>query len=295
MKINTSMLKQILPYVAAVVILTLLYSFGSYPLLRKNNEAKKLLENKLRTLKEISSSSLGPPSTELITAMEKSNMELTEKYLKFREKLPIAKEFSLPEGVSLPLFFLEESKNINNELRAKAEKKGVRILMENLGLPNILPSQEEAPNLIKNLYVIETIVNLLIEAGVDSIDSIEVGGIEGLEGGRRIGSSISTTGGQTSMYEDIPLILTVSCDILSLTNLLFTLENTDKGFFIVRGFSLVSTGGTGEVTTRLTSSAAGGGSRLNVPQGGRGAGIETEEVKRIQTSLELSVIRWRGG
>ena len=266
------MFKQSSPYIIAAVILVLLYSLLGYPLLKKKNEAEKLLAENLSTLKGLYSSS-NLPSDELIAAMEKGNMELLDKYKKLIEKLPIAKEVSLPEGVNLPLFFLEELKNVKEKIRTKASEKGVQILTEDLGLPNFLPSDQEAPDLIKNLYITEMIANLLIETGVNSIDFIEVGVVE-----------------KTDVYEGIPLILTVSCDMLSLAQLLFTLENTNEGFFIVKDFSLVSTIENEGVSAGSTSSATYG----DVSMGRSGGPSILEEKKSIQTDLELSVIRWRG-
>ena len=260
------MLKQSSPYIIAVVILVLLFSLLGYPLLKRKNEAERLLAENLSTLKQIYSSS-NLPSDELITAMEKYNMELLDKYNKLIEKLPVAKELSLPENVNLPLFFLEEFKNVKERLRTKASEKGVQILTEDLGLPNTLPSDQEAPQLIKNLYITEMIVNLLVETGVSSIDKI------------KLGKTISS-----DMYEDIPLILTVICDMLSLTKLLFTLENTKEVFFIVRDFSLVSKIENKEVSARTTSSAA---------TEEREVGTGMEERKNIQANLELSIIRWK--
>lgn len=272
------MFKQSFPYVIAVVILVLIYSLLGYPLLKKNSEAKKLLAENLSTLKEIYSSS-NLPSDELITAMEKGNMEFLDKYKKLIEKLPIAKEVSLPEGVNLPLFFLEELKNVKEKLRTKASEKGIQILTEDLGFLNILPSDQEAPDLIKNLYITEMIANLLIEAGVSSIDFIEVGVVE-----------------KTDAYEGIPLILTVNCDISSLANLLFTLENTDEGFFTVKDFSLVSTTIENKEVSANSSSSVTYGENMSDVSAGYSGGPSSivEEKKSIQTDLELSVIRWRG-
>ena len=84
------MFKQSFPYIVAGVVLVLLYSLLGYPLLRKNNEAEKMLMDKLTSLDQIYSSS-NLPSDELITAMEEDSMKLTDKYTKLREKLPIAK------------------------------------------------------------------------------------------------------------------------------------------------------------------------------------------------------------
>lgn len=281
-----TMLKQSFPYIVAGVVLVLLYSLLGYSLFKKNDNAEKILEDKLRTLDGIYASS-NLPSEELIAALEKDNMKLIDKYTKLREKLPIAKELSLPEGINLSLFFLQELKNVKEKLKTKAKEKGVDILTEDLGLLNILPSDKEAPVLIKNLYITEMIANLLIETGVNSINFIEVGVVE-----------------KTDIYEGIPLILTVNCDTLSLTELLFNLENTNKGFFIVKDFSLVSKIGDREVSApsatyygrEVSSTPLGrpGGPSMPGRPGGPSMLEGREEERSIQTDLELSVIRWRG-
>lgn len=272
------MLKQSLPYIIALVVFVLLFSLAGYPLLTKNNGAQNILAEKEKTLRQIYSSG-GLPSDELIDVMERDNNALTDKYEELRKTLPTAEELSLPEGVNLPLFYLEELKNLKEKIKDKAAEKEIEILTENLGLPDILPSDEYAPQLIRNVYITETIAELLLEVGVNSIDAIELGAIT-----------------RTDMYEDIPVILSVICDTPSFTKLLFTLENTNKGFFIVKDFSISSAvTEKREIQGSMSASREGdvyyGGSSSRRGPGGT-FGIEPEKIKRIEATLYLSLIRW---
>ena len=272
------MLKQSLPYIIALVILVLLFSWLGYSSFNRNNQAKNILAEKENTLQQIYSTG-NLPSDELIDTMGKDNKELKDKYAKLKEKLPIAKEISLPEGVNLPLVFLQQLKDVKERVRNKAKEKGIEILTEDLGLPNTLPSNTEAPQLIKNLQLTEMILNLLLDVGVNSMDEIQLGQIQ-----------------KTDMYEDITLILHTKCDILSLAKLLFTLENTDEGFFIVRGFSLTSIIVPKEpnVSSDITMDERAGMSRNQTRPGTRiVSGTESKGEKRVQVDLELSLIRWR--
>jgi Tfp pilus assembly protein PilO len=259
------MLKQSLPYTIALVVLIMLFSLFGYPLFKKAGEADKLLVNDFNTLKKIYSSP-NLPSSELINVMEEENRELKGKYENLMEKLPASKEFSIPEGVNLPLFFLEEFKKVKGRIGAKASEKRVQVLTEDFGLLNTLPSEKEAPQLIRNLYITEIIVNLLLDVGVESIDAIELGAAQGKD-----------------IYEDVPLNLKVKCDTPALTNLLFTLENTDNGFFIVRDFSITST-----MTTKGMTAAS---PTRNQPSNTREV-TGTESEKIVQVDLTLSIIRW---
>lgn len=312
-----NMLKQLIPYIAAVIVLVLLYSLWGYPLLRKQNEALNLLEEKKNALNGIYSSSLGPPSAKLIADMEEDNKQLIDKYIKLREKLPVAKTISIPEGENLPLFYLEELRKIKERLRTEAAGKDIEILSENFGLPNVLPTEEEALNLIKRLYAIELIGDLLIEIGVNSIDSVEweEDVIESERTGRAGETRASSSGGRRppdiyregnagrsvevkaqevkaeGIYEEIPLTLAVTCDMLSLTNLLFTLENADKGFFIINNFSFFSSIEDKEVVEEPSFSARPGDRRY--PPTVSRSERQIERERRIQTVLELSVIRWK--
>ncbi len=271
------MLKQGLPYIITLLIIVLLFSLFGYLLLKNNNETNKMLKEKESTLQQIYSAG-NLPSDELISAMEKDNIVLADKYKKIRESLPVAKESSIPEGVNLSLFFMEELKNTKERIGTKAKEKGIEITTEGLGLDNSLPTDQGAPQLIKNLYLTEMIVNLLIDTGVSSIDSIGLGEIT-----------------KTDMYEEIPLILSVKCDILSLAKLLFTLENTDQGFFIVKNFSLSSIIEGKEMTGISDASMDPRAGRFQDQTRSETLGtVKTGSVggKKIQVQLRLSVIRW---
>ncbi|MCK4904823.1 Amuc_1100 family pilus-like protein [bacterium] len=262
------MLKQSLPYLIALAVLIMVFSLFGYPLFKKSNEADKLLAETIVKLEQIYSSE-NLPSKELVDSMQKDNEQLKEKYENLKAKLPVSKELTLPEGVNRPLFFLEEFKKVKERIKVKALERKVQILTEDFGLPNFLPSETEASQLIRSLYITEIIVNLLIDVGVKSIDVIELGAAQ-----------------NANMYEDFPLNLGVKCDTSSLTNLLFTLENTDKGFFTIREFSL------GSSISSITSSRTATGSNVTARRDYRSPVASVSE-KNIQVDLSLSVIRWK--
>ena len=262
------MLKQSLPYLIALVVLMMVFSLLGYPLFKKSNEADKLLAETIVKLERIYSSE-NLPSKELVDSMQKDNEQLKEKYENLKAKLPVSKELTPPEGVNRPLFFLEEFKKVKERIKVKALERKVQILTEDFGLPNFLPSEKEASQLIRNLYITEIIVNLLIDVGVKSIDVIELGAAQ-----------------NKNMYEDFPLNLGVKCDTSSLTNLLFTLENTDKGFFTIREFSL------GSSISSITSSKTATRSNVTARSGYRSP-VASASEKSIQVDLSLSVIRWK--
>jgi hypothetical protein len=268
------MLKQSLPYLIVLVVLIILFSLLGSLLLKKSNEADKLLVDSISKLKQIYSSP-NLPSDELINSMKEYNLRLKEKYDGLRAKLPISKEVSIPGGVNRSLFFLEEFKNMKERVRSKTSGKKVQILTEDFGLPNVLPSETEALRLIKDLYITEMVVDLLIETGVNSLESITLGEVK-----------------PAAIYEEIPLSLSVTCDALSLAKLLYSLENTDKGFFIVRGFSLTSSM-TGGDTTRASSMATRTPSLRYPARGEMGEILDVAPEKTIRVNLNLSIIRWK--
>ena len=216
-----NIVKQNLPYIIIVVLLGIIYSIWVYPFLQRKREAEEILTQKLSELERFHSSE-GPPSLERVTAMEEENKILRDEYIKVKNKLPIVEKVQLPEGVSLALFYLEELKNVEKELEVKAQEKGVKIGVKSLGLPSKLPREEEAPSLIKDLNIIKRMINLLIEIGVESIDSITIGEVK-----------------TSKDMEEIPLSLKLTCDIFSLTKLLSYLEKIDKELFIIRNLELI--------------------------------------------------------
>ena len=109
----------------------------------------------------------------------------------------------------------------------------------------------------------------MIDVGVKSIDVIELGVAQ-----------------NANMYENFPLNLGVKCDTSSLTNLLFTLENTDKGFFTIREFSL------GSPISSITSSEMATESNVTARRDYRSP-VASASEKSIQVDLSLSVIRWK--
>ncbi len=269
------MFKQSLPYIIALVIIIVLFSFFGGSLLKKTNEENKLLSENVSKLEKIYSSD-NLPSSELINAMEENNAQLEQAYEDLKAKLPTYKRTSIPQDVNSSLFFLEELKNSKDRIRAKASKKGTQIFSEDLGLPSILPLESEAPQLIRSLYLTETVIDLLLEVGIISIDSVMLGQ--------------KTNKGA---YEDIPLIISLRCDMPSLPKLLFALENNKEGFFITRGFSLVSV-----VVSRETSMSSDTSSdyrsRVTSASYARGTTSRTTEMEKfIQINLNLSIIRWQ--
>lgn len=266
------MLKQSLPYIIVLVVLAVLFSVFGYPLFKKTNEANKILAENVGKLKQIYSSA-NLPSSELIASLQKNSDQLKENYEQLRAKLPVSQEQKLPEGVNLPLFYLEELKNMKERLRDRASKENIKISTEDFGLSNALPTLEEAPQLIRDLHITETVVNLLLDSNVLSIDDVLLGAVQNAD-----------------VYEDFSMDLGVKCDISSLANLLFTLENTDKGFFIIRDFSLSSS------TVNREASAASnvadrGMDRTMMPSRARPLNVEPE--RNINVRLSISLIRWK--
>ncbi|MDD5454784.1 MAG: Amuc_1100 family pilus-like protein [Candidatus Ratteibacteria bacterium] len=264
------MLKESLPYIIAVVVLVLVFSLLGYPLVKNIDKQNSLLAENVGKLKKIYSSP-DLPSNELIDAMKRNNAELEEKYESLKAKLPVLKELSVPEGVNRSLFYLEELKNIRGNILMKASGKRIQVLSENLGLPSSLPSESEAPQLLRNLYLTETVIDLLLDADVASIDNITLGAAR-----------------NTNMYEDVPLMLQLRCNTSALSKLLFELENSDKVFLVVKNFSLTPT-----ITPTMVGSDAAAMSNIAAGRGSPSGPTVNLGEKIIQIDLELSIIIWK--
>ncbi len=263
------MLKQGLPYIIAFVALIVLFSLLGYPLVKNKSEISKSFESDYNALKKIYASS-NLPSQELIDSMRENNAQLQEEYENLREKLPATKEIPVPKSSNLPLYYLEGLKNMKEGIKDRA--KGTQILTENFGLLNALPSEQDASKLIKELRIAEMVINLLLDIGVKSIDDITLSAAK-----------------STQVCEDIPVNLKVKCDADSLTELLYTLGNTNEGFFIIRDFSLSSSMTSSDRTMSGTTTAR---RDSRSPSAVTAAASPTQE-KVIQVNLALSLIRWK--
>ncbi|HIE43841.1 MAG TPA: hypothetical protein EYP78_03475 [Candidatus Omnitrophica bacterium] len=293
------MFKQSIPYITALVILGILYWIWGYPALQKRSEAEDELEKKLSKLDRLYSSPQGPPSPAIITAIEKGNEKLEAVHTKVREKLPVKEDISLPEQKNLPLYYLDQLQTLKDDLESKARKTGFKILVGDLGLPEGLPSVEDAPDLIKRLHTAKMIVDLLVQIGIAS-------GLESMDN-IKIGESKDSR--ENDLYEEIPISLRVSCSTLSFIKLLSTLENSYGEFFIIKSFNLVSKQEIKEIPIEETKTPVSEVEREpivreEIPQMMEtGTGlfspekdtIETERVveEKIEADLALSIIRWK--
>ena len=155
-------MKKLLFFVVPVIGgLIAFYIIFARPFIAKKAEVENSLEEALDKVKRFYSSPEGPPSDELIKALETGNKILEKEYTRVRNSLYREFKVEVPEGQNPVLYFMERYYQKKREWSEYAQLKGASLPTSISGLPEELPSPEEVPKLLKNLEVADWVIKKL--------------------------------------------------------------------------------------------------------------------------------------
>ena len=143
------------------------------PYLSRRREISVEIEQKAKELELFRKEKRGATSLELIESLETAKDDYRGKIVFLKESLGVFDVPLPPEGTQKGLFFKEKAYQTERGLREEAESKGV-ILPASLGFDKGVPKDEETEKLLCELAVMNEVVEILIESGMESLVSLNL-------------------------------------------------------------------------------------------------------------------------
>jgi len=215
---NTFILIGIICFLCAGLIILIVMS-----LVTAANQAEKIqvLEQRLASYRDIFGAQ--PDKTikdnkSLAKELKKEEAEFKNIFLKDKSKMPTQ---------ATPLSFKRELFNIEDGLRKKAQESGVN-LPQSLGFEEYkrkVPEPEQTLHLIKELYMMEEVVNLLLEA--------KVAGIMNVEFPQQSKQKITTGASNNNLiFQEVMMNISLESDFDSVKKILIKLLKIDNVYII---------------------------------------------------------------
>ncbi len=162
----------IVPLILAVVFAGYFFIVVK-PYLSRRREISAEIEQKAKELESFRKEKRGTTSLELIESLEAVKEDYQKKIVFLKEYLGV---FDVPlplEVTQKGLFFKEKAYQAERRLREEAEVKGV-ILPASLGFDKDVPKDEETEKLLCELAVMNEVVEILIESGMEVLVSLNL-------------------------------------------------------------------------------------------------------------------------
>lgn len=195
----------IIPVAIILVLLMGFYLVMVRPFKAKDLQLTRELEGKLQSLKRYQSSPQGPPSKEMVIALQEGNALLLERYNRLRESLG-AEFLEIPE-INKPLEYLQYLGEWRKEVSSLAAEAQMSI-PKSFGFPNALPQEEEIPQLTWRMAFIKKIIAEMARARINSFDAFSL-----------------TERKKHTLYEKINYKVGVKGDVFSIVKFLNILQN----------------------------------------------------------------------
>ena len=209
--------------VLTLVILGVLYFTLANSIRKKEQIVNSQYTSKSSKLKRYLSSTEGPPSKKIIKVLEEGNKRLDEEYELLKKRLTFEQNIQIPTSGNTVLFFQQRLLIVKNQMIKLSNKSGVEI-PQSLGFSNSMPDREQVPALLKQLKVAEDVLNLGIDSHLLSINSLTFGEIS-----------------NKSYFEEVPIKLTVSGNLMAITRFLYNVQNAPE-LYVVENVSMTSKG-----------------------------------------------------
>ena len=160
----------IVPLVLAVV-LTGYFFIAVKPYLSGRREISAEIGQKVKELELFRKEKRGITSLELIESLEAATKDYQKKMVFLKEYLGTFDVFLPLEVTQKGLFFKEKAYQTERGLREQAKAKDVTLPVS-LGFDKDIPKEEEAEKLLCKLAVMNKVVEILIESGMDALISL---------------------------------------------------------------------------------------------------------------------------
>lgn len=207
--------------VLTLVILGVLYFTLANSIRKKEQIVDSQYASKSSKLRKYLSGTEGPPSKKIIKALEEGNKRLDEEYELLKKRLTFEENIQVPTSGNTVLFFQQRLLVVKNQMLELSDKAGVEIPPA-LGFSDAMPDSERVPALLRQLKVAENILKLGINSHLLSINSLTFGKIS-----------------DKSYFEEVPVKLTVSGNLMAITRFLYNAQNASE-LYVVENVSITS-------------------------------------------------------
>jgi len=194
--------------------------------LRLKDEAQKRIESQLRLFNIFKRKKENAPTTSWIKYLKQKSdkLEYINKVMLSELDTPAAR---LPKDVKEPLKFKEEIFKTQDKMKEKAASAGLKIAKEAQALgfeeyERKIPAKEEVINLTKELQIIEELVILMFNSGVDILERVEF--LDCID--RAVGDE------KPFSYRIFPIRLKITLSIKDLAKFLHNISESDYIFLV---------------------------------------------------------------
>ncbi len=155
------------------IFLVSIFAIRVRPLQKKGASLTREYREKIASKKSFLSRPEGPPSEMLIKSVKVEGESLRNAYGTGVKRLNLAKPEFLPPGTSRPgIYWLDELRKTRKGLLAQAIRSDVDI-PRGLSFPDNIPAEDEVPELLRRLKIVEEILTMAIKSRVKSVASIK--------------------------------------------------------------------------------------------------------------------------
>ncbi|MFH1904302.1 MAG: type 4a pilus biogenesis protein PilO [bacterium] len=207
--------------VITLVTLGMLYVTLAGPIRKKEHIVESQYNSKSSKLREYLSGSEGPPSKRIIEVLEEGNKRLEKEYELVKKRLTFEQSIQIPTSGNPALFFQQRLSTVRGQVLELSNKSGVEI-PSSLGFSNAMPDREQVPTLLRQLKVVQDILKLGINSNLLSINSLAFGEIS-----------------DESYFEEVPIKLTVSGNLMAIAQFLYNVQNASE-LYVIEKISITS-------------------------------------------------------
>ncbi len=207
--------------VITLIILGMLYVTLAGPIRKKEHIVERQYTSKSSELRKHLSGKEGPPSKRIIEVLEEGNKRLKKEYELVKKRLAFEQSIQIPTSGNPVLFFQQRLVTVREQMCKLSNKSGVEIPLS-LGFSDEMPDEKQVPALLRQLKVTEDILKLGINSNLLSINSLTFGEIS-----------------NKSYFEEVPIELTVSGNLMAITQFLYNAQNASE-LYVIEKISITS-------------------------------------------------------
>ena len=204
-----------------LIVLGVLYVTLAGPMRKKEHIVERQYTSKSSELRKHLSGKEGPPSKRIIEVLEEGNKRLEKEYELVKIRLTFEQSTQIPISGNPALFFQQRLSTVKGQMLKLSKKSGVEI-PPSLGFSDAMPDEKQVPALLRQLKVAEDILKLGINSNLLSINSLTFGKIS-----------------NKSYFEEVPIELTVSGNLMAITKFLYNAQNASE-LYVIEKISITS-------------------------------------------------------
>ena len=210
-------------------VFAILFAIMARPMYSKANDLRSQYLGKVSAMQRFMTRPQGAPTDSLLKAVLQEDKLLNDTLAQAVSELGMKKTKLLPEAVPRPsIYWLDVLRKTRLVLTRDARKAGMGI-PRGLTFGNDIPSDEQVPQLLRKLTLIEELVGLGIKSGMSSFSDLEIGSEEAVQSSEK------------DFLRKLNVNLSMTGSLDSLLNFIYFLQEADS-FFIIEDMEIESPG-----------------------------------------------------